>query len=547
LPFAEKQILAATLLEGQIFNGEKLIVRPKRRSKFPQSFFGSSPINSYFKKFRDNVAPQLFNNPALLNVQSVRKSLEENKISIEHLPNRMWCVHCTLAPQCHRSYCSFYHESHEKELGRILSLLAAEHYENKNATLNNDDDNGVSNMDGMRSHHTLIIQGLPKNITNGKIQKWFEVFGDIDTIVVHPSHTYLRMKRSQDARKIVHLLKGNNAKIVISFAPYSQSEHSQALSFDDEHAPSDKHEETMIEPFIHKKVARMNKKRKYHKLPLNGEWDLNGQDLNGNKIIPNVVLTSNASKSNGVNAMSNLNSIVPLSNSKSNPNLNSNINVNLKSMPVSMPFQTIPSIAAISSGQSISFPLQIIPTQVIPILSTTAMPTYMYTDHVPSIQTSGGMYTTPSYMFTHGGTPSYYYTPTDNSSNNNNNNNNNNNFNGFNNFNYASTPNLIHGLQSPLSSYYDGVHTPLPAIPMATPLLTGITNVNTNTNTNTNTNVNSNYIYNPILNTQREISASKMFNEQKNVVPAMHRFSSNDSSFSSMEHLFLAGNNTPHE
>ena len=45
LPTAEKQLLAVTLLDGKIFTEEKLIVRPKRPSKFPQSFFGSSPIS----------------------------------------------------------------------------------------------------------------------------------------------------------------------------------------------------------------------------------------------------------------------------------------------------------------------------------------------------------------------------------------------------------------------------------------------------------------------------------------------------------------------
>ncbi|ETN98134.1 hypothetical protein RFI_39383, partial [Reticulomyxa filosa] len=159
-----------------------------------------------------NESPQLFSNPALLNVQSVRKSLQENKISIEHLPNRMWCVHCTLAPQCYRSYCSFYHKQPEKELGRILSVLAAEHQEQKNIVSETDYCKDVSITDGMRSRHTLIIQGLPRNITSNKIQKWFEVFGDIDNIIVHPNQTYLRMKRSQDAKKNCSFTQGEQCQ-----------------------------------------------------------------------------------------------------------------------------------------------------------------------------------------------------------------------------------------------------------------------------------------------------------------------------------------------
>ncbi|ETO25524.1 hypothetical protein RFI_11617 [Reticulomyxa filosa] len=489
LPFAEKQILAATLLDGQIFNGEKLIVRPKRRSKFPQSFFGSSPINAHFKKFRDNVAQQIFSNPGLLNLQNVRKCLEENGISIEHLPNRMWCVHCTLAPHCHRSYCSFYHKSQEKELGRILSLLAAEHYDHKNATFANESNILASDASELRSRHTLIIQGLPKNITSIKIHKWFEVFGDIDRVVPHATHTYLRMKRSQDARKIVHLLKGNNAKIVINFAPYYQAEEQMMQSFDQQiQAEND----AITDPF-YKKPKRNNAKRKHPKLQ--DQWNPHIENVNGENT---TAITTASSNTNSSINQSNLNSMLALS-------------TNTKTVPFSVPFQSISSIATtVPPVSSISIPLQLIPAQVLPVLSTSAT-TYMYSDYAPSTQTSG-MYGTPTYMFTHATTPSYCHTPTDG-------------------INYMSTPNLINGLPSPLPSYYDSIH-PLAALPMATPLLSGIT-------------VNSNSGYPaPISNRRSEQPIPKPFTEQKNAFPKISPFTT-DSLVNSMEHLFLAGNNTP--
>ncbi|ETO36519.1 hypothetical protein RFI_00542 [Reticulomyxa filosa] len=496
LPFAEKQMLAATLLDGQIFNDEN--------SKFPQSFFGSSPINAYFKQFRDNVAPQIFSNPALLNLQSVRQSLKDNNISIEHLPNRMWCVHCTLAPHCHRSYCSFYHKPHEKELGRILSLLAAEHYESKHsaAPLNGVDYQGT-NTRGMHSHHTLLVQGLPKHITSNKIQKWFEVFGDIDHISVQTNLTYLRMKRAQDATKIVHLLKGNNAKILISFAPHgSQGESQPQIQSSDEYSTKNKDEDVMDSSSMHKKPFRTNKKRKYHKTEtMNGEWNINGGDVGTSKVNSNVTLTSNI-KAN-VNSLPNLN-IVALSNST------------IKSMPISMPFQTISPITAIPSGQSIAFPWQLIPTQVFPVLSN-ASPTYIYSDHTTPIQTT---HPTSNYMFTQT-TPSYCFTPPENSQ-------------------FISTPNFIHGLHSPLSPF-DVVNTPLTAIPMATPLLTGLTTRNINTNTAAN----SNYIHTPILNMQRELSPKKL-NEQQPLFPKLPFISMTDTPLTPMEQLLLPGN-TSHD
>merc|ERR1712228_688848 len=233
LPTAEKQLLAVTLLDGRIFTEEKLIVRPKRPSKFPQSFFGSSPISEHFKHFRDCVVPAILANPTInLNVTSVRKILEQNSINIDHLPNRVWCVQCTLMPQCHRTYCSFYHCHQEKELGRIISILAAQSCGDNSL---NDDDNAfniahkknlaaAANPNTIRSRHTLLIQGLPRSITSKKMQETFAVFGEIDNVMVNPDHTcYVRMKRSQDARKIVHLFKYNHAGVVVDFAPYGAS------------------------------------------------------------------------------------------------------------------------------------------------------------------------------------------------------------------------------------------------------------------------------------------------------------------------------------
>eukprot|EP01084_Bolivina_argentea_P278332 475423_1 len=220
LPTAEKQLLAVTLLDGKIFTQEKLIVRPKRPSKFPQSFFGSSPISEHFKHFRDCVVPAILANPTInLNVTSVRKILEQNHINIDHLPNRVWCVQCTLVPQCHRTYCSFYHCHQEKELGRIISILAAQNCGDNSMTEGNNQQGGIGNINGqqldafsiehkknlaaannpntIRSRHTLLIQGLPRSITSKKIEETFEVFGEIDNVIVNPDHTcYVRMKRS---------------------------------------------------------------------------------------------------------------------------------------------------------------------------------------------------------------------------------------------------------------------------------------------------------------------------------------------------------------
>jgi len=243
LPTAEKQLLAVTLLDGKIFTEEKLIVRPKRPSKFPQSFFGSSPISEHFKHFRDCVVPAILANTTVnLNVTSVRKILDQNHINIDHLPNRVWCVQCTLVPQCHRTYCSFFHCHQEKELGRIISILAAQGCGGSggaggaggmggDALAVTDDDDPFSiahkknlaaanNPNTVRSRHTLLIQGLPRSITAKKIDETFEVFGEIDNVIVNPDHTcYVRMKRSQDARKIVHLFKYNHAGVIVDFAP----------------------------------------------------------------------------------------------------------------------------------------------------------------------------------------------------------------------------------------------------------------------------------------------------------------------------------------
>jgi len=311
MPTAEKQILCVTLLDNKPFKEEKLIVRPKRPSRFPShTYVGNTPISSQFRNFCDYVVPEILNNPTInLNVQSVRKILANNQINLEHLPNRVWGIQCTLIPQCHRQYCSFFHSHNEKELGRIISILAAqncgknnnsniastpksgmednvintnvndnninqndgdENIQNENSNdeymkvmgnihdispniiasngdgngenalqndplqLNesqstnerkteNDDKNVDANTNGKQcySEHTLLVQGLQRNITPNKIQEMFEIFGDIDNIIINPNHTcYLRLKRSQDARKIVCLLKHNNAGINIEFAPY---------------------------------------------------------------------------------------------------------------------------------------------------------------------------------------------------------------------------------------------------------------------------------------------------------------------------------------
>ena len=242
-----------TLLDSKLFHNEKLIVRPKRLvrdfgpSKFPQSFFGSSPISDHFKHFRDCVVPSILANPSVnLNVTSVKNILEQNKINLDYLPNRVWCVQCTLVPQCHRTYCSFYHSHQEKELGRIISILAAQNGSNSNGNTPIFSNNSMTlmptpdtiidcdnlkdtfediirkNQNAERSKHTLLIQGLPRSITPLKIQESFEVFGEIDNVIVSPDQLcYVRMKRAQDAKKIVHLFKNNNAGIGIVFAPYT--------------------------------------------------------------------------------------------------------------------------------------------------------------------------------------------------------------------------------------------------------------------------------------------------------------------------------------
>jgi RNA recognition motif-containing protein len=235
LPTAEKQILAVTLLDSQFFQNEKLIVRSKRPSKFPQSFFGSSPISNNFKHFRDCVVPAILANPNMnLNVHAVKKILEEHHVSLDHLPNRVWCVQCTLDPHCHRTYCSFYHGHQEKELGRIISILAAQNcadfdeFDFQNPMLHPSMmGRGIlppmnSKVRISVSRHTLLIEGLPRSVTTQKLTEMFNVFGEIDHVIVNPNNTcYLRMKRSQDARKIVHLLKMNNSGISIQFAPYA--------------------------------------------------------------------------------------------------------------------------------------------------------------------------------------------------------------------------------------------------------------------------------------------------------------------------------------
>jgi len=310
MPTAEKQILCVTLLDNKTFKGEKLIVRPKRPSRFPShTYVGNTPISSQFRHFCDCIVPEILNNPSInLNVQSVRKILANNQISLEHLPNRVWGIQCTLIPQCHRQYCSFFHNHNEKELGRIISILAAQNCgknnnsniastptsgiednetigncdensndinqnneeniqngENEESTkimgdindispniicFNNADNENILQNDPLQlnesqstnlrtmeekeknivsntnngkqyySEHTLLVQGLPRNTTSIKIQEMFEIFGDVDNIIINPNHTcYLRMKRSQDARKIVYLLKHNNAGINVDFAP----------------------------------------------------------------------------------------------------------------------------------------------------------------------------------------------------------------------------------------------------------------------------------------------------------------------------------------
>lgn len=161
----------------------------------------------------------------------MRKILEQHHIPIEQLPNRVWCVQCTLVPQCHRTYCSFYHCSQEKELGRIISILAAQRIPPDSSALaeggtitdkaHHDNLIAANNPNTLRSKHTLLIQGLPRSVSNQKIEETFTVYGRIDNVIVNPDHTcYVRMKRSQDARKIVHLFRLNQAGIRVDFSPY---------------------------------------------------------------------------------------------------------------------------------------------------------------------------------------------------------------------------------------------------------------------------------------------------------------------------------------
>eukprot|EP01084_Bolivina_argentea_P130551 230475_1 len=231
LPTAEKQLYAVTLLDNKIFKQKKLIVRPKRPTKFPQSFFDMLPISTQFKQFRDNVVPEILANPMInLNVRSVRMILEQNNINIDHLPHRLWNIKCELSTQCNGIYCTLYHSHQEKELGRIISILYAQscgemfinddiisEQHKKNLLLAN-------NPNTIKSKHTLLVKGLARNITSQKIEDTFESFGIVDNVIINPDNTcYVRMKHSQDAKKNVHLFKNNSAGIIVNFAPYAAS------------------------------------------------------------------------------------------------------------------------------------------------------------------------------------------------------------------------------------------------------------------------------------------------------------------------------------
>lgn len=149
----------------------------------------------------------------------MRKIFAAHRINVDALPNRVFCIQCTLTPKCNRSYCSFSHCDEEKELGRIIRIIASQDMPRNNGL---DDDDST-----LKSRHTLLVKGL----NNCMIRKTktaheiFESFGEVQHVMQHSNDTcFVRMKRSLDATKVVMLFKNNNVSdaVKIDYARLSQ-------------------------------------------------------------------------------------------------------------------------------------------------------------------------------------------------------------------------------------------------------------------------------------------------------------------------------------
>lgn len=178
-----------------------------------------------FRRFRDSVLPQILNNSEV-NATYFESILEENDININLLPHRIWCVKCSLVPNCHRNYCSFYHDSKQKQYGRIIQLLTNQQSNNRQLRKTNEQQfhqkgNQTLAMDGsVLSRHTLLIQGMSTNTKAKKVEETFNVYGEISSVTTDADQHvfYVRMKRNLDARKIVYLYQFDQSGMKVSFA-----------------------------------------------------------------------------------------------------------------------------------------------------------------------------------------------------------------------------------------------------------------------------------------------------------------------------------------
>eukprot|EP01084_Bolivina_argentea_P256627 432124_1 len=226
LPTAEKQLLAVTLLDNKIFMGNKLIVRPSRPSKFNHTGYNDSLC--YFKHFKDILVPLILHNAKInLNVAYIRKIIEQNRIKIDHLPSRVFSIQCQLLSNCCRSYCPFYHCYEEKEIGRIIAVLSATKHSQEVAKETFFWHKKFGNIlrNGENSKHILSVQCVPRCVCAQDIKTTFENFGDIDKIIMEHNYPfYIKMKRAQDARKIVVLWGNSNDGMFVGFAKSGASE-----------------------------------------------------------------------------------------------------------------------------------------------------------------------------------------------------------------------------------------------------------------------------------------------------------------------------------
>merc|ERR1712228_876996 len=132
---------------------------------------------------------------------------------------RVFCIQCTLTPKCNRSYCSFSHCDEEKELGRIIRIIASQDMPQNVSSAESDKQT-------LKSRHTLLVKGLNNCMIrkSKSVKEIFESFGEVDHVMTHSNDTcFVRMKRSLDATKIVMLFKNNNNvsdAVCIDFAPY---------------------------------------------------------------------------------------------------------------------------------------------------------------------------------------------------------------------------------------------------------------------------------------------------------------------------------------